>query len=254
MVRRIGAVGVVAALGALALTSGGAWAGRPQVDPDINSLTAAPCTITGTAGDDVLHGTPRRDVICGRGGDDVIRGGGGDDVIRGGAGNDVITGGAGDDRIDGGPGRDTVADDGDDRIERGAGDRVQLVGDYAVTDKAVFANMEGDNVTTSQGSPTACTMDEQYDTFRVPNDNYTRSYGLTVRNHDGCAVRHSINTWVVTINGAYAGMIKMAVHYAGGLPTTYYLYCEQDAGWKNLWRCQDQMNGKNTDGVKIYRK
>ena len=35
------------------------------------------CTVTGTAGDDVLSGTPGDDVICGGGGDDVLRGGDG---------------------------------------------------------------------------------------------------------------------------------------------------------------------------------
>ena len=35
---------------------------------------AAGCTITGTAGDDVLRGTPQADVICGLHGDDAIRG------------------------------------------------------------------------------------------------------------------------------------------------------------------------------------
>jgi Ca2+-binding RTX toxin-like protein len=30
------------------------------------------CTVTGTAGDDVLDGTSLNDVLCGLGGDDVI--------------------------------------------------------------------------------------------------------------------------------------------------------------------------------------
>ena len=34
----------------------------------------AGCTITGTAGADVLRGTPRADVICGLGGDDILWG------------------------------------------------------------------------------------------------------------------------------------------------------------------------------------
>jgi Ca2+-binding RTX toxin-like protein len=109
----------------------------------------APCTITGTRGDDVLHGTRGPDVICGRGGDDVIvgrgsydvlRGGGGDDLLRGGRGIDVLAGGRGSDvlagnarrdllvggggadRLLGGPGPDTLrGGTGHDRINGGAG-------------------------------------------------------------------------------------------------------------------------------------
>jgi Ca2+-binding RTX toxin-like protein len=71
----------------------------------------APCTITGTQGDDVLRGTPGRDVICGLAGDDRIDARGGDDVLRGGAGNDQLYGGPGDDRIHPGSGDDTVIAD-----------------------------------------------------------------------------------------------------------------------------------------------
>jgi subtilisin family serine protease len=74
------------------------------------------CTITGTAGPDVLVGTSGIDVICGRGGNDVLRGKGGDDILNGGPGDDRLIGGAGDDLLlgkggndllKGGPGFDT---------------------------------------------------------------------------------------------------------------------------------------------------
>lgn len=58
-----------------------------------------PCTITGTAGDDVLTGTDGDDVICGLAGNDTISGGLGDDVLKGGAGNDSLSGGQGSDTI-----------------------------------------------------------------------------------------------------------------------------------------------------------
>jgi RTX calcium-binding nonapeptide repeat (4 copies)/Putative glucoamylase/Protein of unknown function (DUF3131) len=76
------------------------------------------CTITGTAGADVLAGTPGPDVICAGAGDDVVRAGGGDDVVYGDAGNDTIHSGPGDDVLygdagtdvlDGGPGRDVLS-------------------------------------------------------------------------------------------------------------------------------------------------
>ena len=73
------------------------------------------CTITGTAGDDVIRGTAGRDVICagsgqdlvdGGGGNDIIYGAGGNDRLRGGSGNDTIYGARGEDRISGGSGSD----------------------------------------------------------------------------------------------------------------------------------------------------
>lgn len=65
------------------------------------------CTITGTAGPDVLAGTPRQDVICGLGGGDVIRAGAGNDLVYGGTGDDVVYGGGGKDVVFGGSGSDT---------------------------------------------------------------------------------------------------------------------------------------------------
>ncbi|WP_338089663.1 Ig-like domain-containing protein [Nocardioides lijunqiniae] len=87
---------------------------------------AAPrCTITGTAGNDVLRGTSRRDVICGRGGNDRLIGRGGNDVLDGGPGKDKLTGGPGNDSFVGGSGADTVvARDGGaarDAVSCGAG-------------------------------------------------------------------------------------------------------------------------------------
>lgn len=67
-----------------------------------------PCSITGTAGADLLVGTAGADVICARGGDDIVRAKPGDDVVKAGAGNDLARGGIGDDLLRGGPGRDTL--------------------------------------------------------------------------------------------------------------------------------------------------
>ncbi|HVK27143.1 MAG TPA: Ig-like domain-containing protein [Nocardioides sp.] len=73
------------------------------------SAATLACTITGTAGSDVLTGTAHADVICGLGGNDRIAGRGGNDVLRGGPGNDVLDGGDGADRIYGGTGVDRMA-------------------------------------------------------------------------------------------------------------------------------------------------
>ena len=66
----------------------GAGSGAGQAAPSV-------CTITGTAGDDVLNGTASNDVVCGLGGNDTLDGGGGDDVLLGGPGSDTLRGGAG---------------------------------------------------------------------------------------------------------------------------------------------------------------
>ncbi|HEY0188901.1 MAG TPA: VWA domain-containing protein [Cellulomonas sp.] len=80
------------------------------------------CTITGTAGDDVLRGTPGPDVICGGLGNDVLEGLGGDDVLIGGVGDDILDGGDGADRLEGGVGDDTLSGGaGDDVLSGGVG-------------------------------------------------------------------------------------------------------------------------------------
>jgi Tol biopolymer transport system component len=92
--------------------------------PDWQALPAqVGCTITGTAGNDILRGTTGNDVICGLGGDDVISGDDGDDRILGGAGADVISGGAGNDVLLGGPGNDLLnaRDRASDVVDGGAG-------------------------------------------------------------------------------------------------------------------------------------
>ncbi len=76
--------------------SGGGGGGRP------------PCTITGTARNDLLRGTAGRDVICAGAGNDVVRGEGGDDLIYGGEGSDVLRGGPGSDRLHGEGDNDTL--------------------------------------------------------------------------------------------------------------------------------------------------
>lgn len=67
-----------------------------------------PCTITGTAADDLLAGTPGPDVICGRGGHDTIGGNGGSDIIRGGPGDDRLQGDGGKDVVMGHAGDDVI--------------------------------------------------------------------------------------------------------------------------------------------------
>jgi Tol biopolymer transport system component len=81
------------------------------------------CTITGSAGDDLLIGTSADDVLCGMGGHDRLRGRGGDDRLRGGRGQDRLRGGRGPDRLFGGFGDDLLrGGPGPDRLRGGPGD------------------------------------------------------------------------------------------------------------------------------------
>jgi hypothetical protein len=80
------------------------------------------CTITGTAGADILTGTNGKDVICGLGGNDLIQGGSGNDLIYAGAGNDKILGGDGNDTIFGqGQGDFISGQAGNDKLDGGDG-------------------------------------------------------------------------------------------------------------------------------------
>jgi hypothetical protein len=100
---------------------------RPQAPTE----APLPCTISGSARNDVLRGTARNDVICGfagadtifgNGGNDVIYAGDGNDVIDGGVGNDTIHGGNGSDRMNGGTGNDDLnGDAGNDTLNGGIG-------------------------------------------------------------------------------------------------------------------------------------
>ncbi len=102
--------------------------------PPAATDTLLPCTIRGTARNDVLRGTAGNDVICGYAGADTITGNGGNDVIYAGDGNDSIDGGNGNDRIDGGNGSDRITggtgnddlngDTGNDTLNGGIGNDV----------------------------------------------------------------------------------------------------------------------------------
>ena len=91
---------------------------RPKPKPKQNKSR---CTVTGTAGNDVLRGTRGADVICGLGGSDRIAGRGGNDLLRGGDGHDRLDGGAGRDRLEGGRGRDVLRGGGGRDLIRGGG-------------------------------------------------------------------------------------------------------------------------------------
>ncbi|HEX6230904.1 MAG TPA: metallophosphoesterase [Actinomycetota bacterium] len=118
------------------------------------AIAPAGCTISGTAGDDVLRGGPAADTICGLGGDDVLLGRGGDDELVGGAGSDALLAGAGADRARGGPGIDLlVGGRGSDVLRGGAGDDRCSAGR---ADRAVSCAMEPEDPVVAAAGDIAC--------------------------------------------------------------------------------------------------
>jgi uncharacterized delta-60 repeat protein len=95
----------------------------PQATP------TSSCTITGTAGNDILTGTSGADVICGLGGSDAIRGLEGNDTLIGASGNDVLLGGAGADTVMGGKGDDTLTGGAGADVLEGGGGNDSIEGD-----------------------------------------------------------------------------------------------------------------------------
>jgi RTX calcium-binding nonapeptide repeat (4 copies) len=72
---------------------------------------AAPVTMRGGAGDDVLLGGEGPDKLIGGQGNDRLVGWRGGDVLYGGPGDDVLIGGPGSDVLRGGPGEDRLIED-----------------------------------------------------------------------------------------------------------------------------------------------
>jgi Ca2+-binding RTX toxin-like protein len=82
----------------------------PNTDEDIHGrLLTVDHTISGTAGNDVLHGSAIADDIYGAAGNDSITGGDGNDILSGGTGHNLLWGGNGDDTFLGGAGTDSFA-------------------------------------------------------------------------------------------------------------------------------------------------
>ncbi|HEV3000044.1 MAG TPA: M14 family zinc carboxypeptidase [Solirubrobacteraceae bacterium] len=126
------------AITGLALAPGSVQAGASvtalEADPNegndvAQTSTSATCTVTGTAGDDLLKGGDGADVVCGLGGNDSLKGLDGDDVLVGGAGDDVLEGFGGNDWLLGGTGRDELDGGTDfDRCEAAPGPDGAVVG------------------------------------------------------------------------------------------------------------------------------
>jgi hypothetical protein len=120
MLKHIVGIFIVAALSVGVLPAAAAAEARTR--PSAPREITLPCTIRGSARNDVLRGTAGNDVICGYAGADTIYGNGGNDVIYAGDGNDTIDGGVGNDRVDGGNGNDRITGGtGNDELNGNAG-------------------------------------------------------------------------------------------------------------------------------------
>lgn len=116
---------------------------------------AAPCTISGTAGNDVLTGTTGPDVLCGLGGNDILRGLAGDDELQGGDGNDTLWPGRGSNAVVGGAGTDTLRYDdlatGTVEVRLSAGTVTGAVTDTVMTVENVVGTGRPDRLVGSSG-------------------------------------------------------------------------------------------------------
>ncbi|WP_183094713.1 calcium-binding protein [Nocardioides stalactiti] len=121
----------------------------------LSPAAAAPCTITGTPGDDVLTGTSGNDVICGLGGNDLLRGLAGDDELVAGDGNDTIWPGRGSNTVNGGTGTDAVRYDdlatGSVEVRLSAGSVTGAVTDTVVRVENVVGTDRADRLVGSAG-------------------------------------------------------------------------------------------------------
>jgi Ca2+-binding RTX toxin-like protein len=108
-------------IGAFRADVNGAYSGASYVLFGGPSL-AAPTSVSGGNGDDVISGGFADDTIDGGRGSDTLNGGAGNDLLVGGNGNDSVNGGAGNDVLDGGRSNDTLrGGDGDDVLDGGDG-------------------------------------------------------------------------------------------------------------------------------------
>jgi uncharacterized delta-60 repeat protein len=110
---------------------------------------AAPCTITGTPGNDVLNGTAGKDVICGGNGDDQLFGFDGADVLKGEKGDDLLIGGNGFDLLVGDAGVDDLRGENGNDTLRG-GDRGDTLHAGPGSD-ALFGDAGADSLNTQDG-------------------------------------------------------------------------------------------------------
>jgi hemolysin type calcium-binding protein/List-Bact-rpt repeat protein len=106
----------------------------PQAPSRDHPAPGSRCTISGTAGRDVLRGTARSDVICGRGGNDTLYAGADHDLLVGGRGDDRVYGQNGRDYLAAGPGNDVLRGGGSEDEFLGARGRDVLVARDGITD------------------------------------------------------------------------------------------------------------------------
>lgn len=190
----------------------------------------APCTIRGTAGDDVLRGTPQADVICGLGGDDTIRAGGGhdtvlagpgDDRVFGGRGGDRLLGGAGGDLLKGGPGRDAI----------GQGDLLRANGNWVLSLLPSYDLPGGSTVTYTYDrdsgnclpSPWNWTITLNADGVDPKNPTGIRMGEVNVGEgpHQSCFWQRTYGSWDVVVKTPRGTTERLRIELRTGAPNAY---------------------------------
>lgn len=121
------------------LTNASSVAGG-DCDHILYAPSAAPATLTGGAGDDLLFGAKTLgggsgNTLSGGAGKDFLLGGNGDDTLRGGDGDDVLVGGLGVDTLTGGAGNDTFVFGG------GNGDVNNVITDFSAGDSIMIGGV-----------------------------------------------------------------------------------------------------------------
>jgi Ca2+-binding RTX toxin-like protein len=187
-------------------------------------------TITGTAGDDVIHGTPHDDRLFGGAGNDIIHGHEGDDLLDGGAGDDQLLGGPGNDALLGGTGQDQLlGGSGDDRLLGGSDDD-RLLGEEG---RDWLDGGAGDDVLDGGPDPDRLIGGAGDDMLTVGNIHdvaFGDGSGVAVAGTDTLVVQAAFATHLLEQMGEQRATFAFSENFGQSLPSGVAGYHQQVAG------------------------
>ena len=187
-------------------------------------------TITGTAGDDVIHGTPHDDRLFGGAGNDVIYGYEGDDLLDGGAGDDQLLGGQGNDALLGGTGQDRlVGGTGNDRL-LGGDDNDRLLGEAG---RDWLDGGSGDDVLDGGADPDRLIGGAGDDILTVGNIHdvaFGDGSGVALAGTDTLVVQAAFATHLLEQMGEQRATFAFSENFGQSLPPGVAGYHQQVAG------------------------